>query len=135
MDIDIYSKETERNRNFEPVERWGRRWLEEKRSERDKRETRVGRKERVEEKIQPRRGITKETVSPSVTKDERGEEKTSGRGGKPKGELDIYIGDSRLCTKKNPFQRRIARTRPRRIRRGWLCQPRVHINFSEFFIQ
>jgi len=51
--------------------------------------------------------------------DERGREAdgvstgVESRGG---GELDIYIGDCRLCTKRNPFKRRIPRTRPRRIR-------------------
>lgn len=101
---------------------------------RDKREMRVGRKERVEEEIQSHRGITKESFSLGDERRE-GRRENSGRGGKPKGELDIYIGDSRLCTKENPFKRRIARTRPRRIRRGWLCRPRMYINFSEFFIR
>lgn len=49
-----------------------------------------------------------------------GDERQEGRrmregregGGKPKGELDIYIGDSRLCTVRNPFKKRISRTRP-----------------------
>lgn len=116
MDISVLEGNREESK-FQTVRRWRKCWK--KRSENTGQKKDESRKKRASERGDTVALRDNERDSFSLGDERReGRRENSGRGGKPKGELDIYIGDSRLCTKENPFKSRIARTRPRRIRRG-----------------
>lgn len=137
VDIDVLSrKEPERSRNFKVAAVEGREregTAEGRASEDSKMRDKRGERARIREEkrgsgggkdtVAPRGIRERDTrsFSPGDERRRRGVKRgRGGGGGKPKGELDIYIGDSRLCTREEPFREKDAvraRARPRRAER------------------